>query len=210
MPDRPRLFLITPPLAEAAPFVPLLEAAVSAADVACVLLRLTARDGGQAEALVRALAPIAQRQGAAVLVPDDPRLAVRAEADGVHLSSDGPVLAEALAALQPARIVGVGALPDRDAAMRAGEAGVDYVMFGGPEADGDHARTLEQAQWWAEIFNVPCVAYAQSPALVGVLAGTGAEFVALCEGLWDAPDAIAGRLRDAERALAPLSSELAR
>ena len=204
MSDPSRLFLITPPLAEAAAFAPLLEAAVSATDVACVLLRLAARDSGDAKAIVRALAPIAQRHGAAVLVPDDPRLAVRAEADGVHLSGDGAALAEALAALQPDRIVGIGALADRDAAMQAGEAGVDYVMFGGPDADEDHAHTLEQAQWWAEIFNVPCIVYAQSPAFVAELAATGAEFVALCEGLWDEPDSIATKLRGAERALTRL------
>ena len=199
--ERSRLFLITPPLDDAAAFSARLEAAVGAADVACVLLRTATRDAGAAKSIVRALAPIAQKRGAAVLVENDARLAVRAEADGVHLSGDGPSLDEALAAMKPDRIVGIGALPDRDAAMQAGETGIDYLMFGGPGSEQSHDDVLEQAAWWAEIFNVPCVAYAHRPDLAGALARTGAEFVALCDGLWDAPD-VARAVREADVALA--------
>ena len=210
MSDRPRLFLISPPLADAARFAPLLEAAVGAADVACVLLRTPALDPGAAKTILRALAPIAQARGAAVLVETDPRLAVRADVDGVHLLGAGPALDDALAALKPDRIVGVGAFEDRDEAMRAGETGVDYLMFGGPDAPEDHDTIVDLAGWWAEIFNVPCVAYAHGPDQVGALARTGAEFVALCAGLWDAPpDSVASTIRTAELALA-LVEEAAR
>ncbi len=215
MSEPSRLFLITPPVTDAAGFAPLLEAAVGAADVACVRLRTATRDPREAEAIVRALAPIAQRRGAAVLVDLESRLAVRAGADGVHVGgvhvggihvdgvhadSDLPELEEALAALRPGRIVGAGAA-DRDAAMRAGEAGADYVMFGGPEAGFDHEHILDEADWWAAIFNVPCVAYAHHPDLVGELAQTGVEFVALCDGLWDDPGAVAATVRAASLAL---------
>ncbi len=47
--------------------------------------------------------------------------------------------------------------------MEAGERDIDYVMFGEPRADGfvpPLAQTIERAEWWAAIFNVPCVAYA--------------------------------------------------
>ncbi len=200
--EPPRLFLITPPVDDAARFAAQLEAAVGAADVACVLLRTATRDAGAAKAIVRALAPIAQKRGAAVLVENDARLAVRAEADGVHVSGDdGPPLDEALAAMKPDRIVGIGALADRDMAMQAGETGVDYLMFGGPGSALTHDEIYDQASWWAEIFNVPCVAYAHRPDLAGVLAQTGAEFVALGDGLWDAPD-IAKAVREADLALA--------
>ena len=208
MSRRSRLFLITPLVADAASFAPLLEAAVGAADVACVLLRTHAHEAG-AKAIVRALAPLAQRHGAAVLVEADPRLAMRAEVDGVHLAGAGagPALEEALAALQPDRIVGVGALGDRDEAMRAGEAGVDYLMFGGPDAPAGHDEIADQAGWWAEIFNVPCVAYAQHPKLAGALARTGAEFVALCEGLWDAPEGVAATIRAADFEMNPIEED---
>jgi len=38
----------------------------------------------------------------------------------------------------------------RDEAMRAGEAGADYIGF-----DGENAADL--AQWWSELFTLPCV-----------------------------------------------------
>lgn len=200
----PRLFLITPPVADAALFAPLLEAAVAAVDVACVLLRTRARDEGEAKSIIRVLAKIAQAGDAAALV-EDARLAARVDADGVHVSGSGQTLDEALAALKPRRIVGCGDLAGRDAAMAAGEAGVDYLMFGGPgrgdHDTSDHDAILEQVAWWATIFNVPCVGYAGAPSLAGEIARAGAEFVALCDGLWDAPDEIAMRLREVTLAL---------
>ena len=203
-----RLFLITPPVADAEAFKPVLQAAMGAADIACVLLRTETMDEGTAKAIIKALGPTIQDAGAALLVAHDTRLAARIDADGVHIEKANAVL-DAVAALQPKKIVGVGALADRDEAMAAGEAGVDYVMFGGP-GDADTAEdVLERTSWWAEIFNVPCVGYAHTPADVGPLAAAGAEFVALCDGLWDDPSAIAGILAAAVRALQPIA-EIAR
>jgi thiamine-phosphate pyrophosphorylase len=202
MTDAPRLFLITPPVTNADDFAPLLATAVGAAEVACVLLRTAARDDGETKAIVKALAPIAQDKGAALLLAGDQRLAARTEADGLHVAGAGPTLSEALAALQPKKIVGVGALVGRDAAMVAGESGADYVMFGGPDDPESAESVLERAGWWAEIFNVPCVAYAHRPDLVAALAATGVEFVALCDGLWDDQAAIAAIVRGAADSLA--------
>ena len=202
MTDAPRLFLITPPIADAEAFRPLLEAAVGAAEIACVLLRTAARDDGETKAIVKSLASIVQDSGAALLLVADHRLAARTEADGVHVAGSGPDLAEALAALQPRRIVGAGALVGRDAAMVAGELGVDYVMFGGPDDPESAESVLERASWWAEIFNVPCVGYAHRPELVFELASTGVEFVALCDGVWDDPIAIETIVRGAAESIA--------
>jgi thiamine-phosphate pyrophosphorylase len=49
----------------------------------------------------------------------------------------------------------------------------------------------ERVAWWAEVFETPCVAYAASLAEVGTLASAGADFVALGEWIWDAPDSLA-------------------
>lgn len=201
MSDAPRIFLITPPVADDRRFAPLLEAAVAATDIACVLLRTAGRDDGEVKAIIRALAPIAQRGGAALLVDRDPHLAARVDADGVHIDRVGPALEDAIAALQPGKIVGAGALANRDEAMQAGEAGVDYVMFGGPESEESHESVRERAAWWADIFNVPCVAYARHPDLAVTLARTGAEFVALCEGLWGEPATVTATLRTVRRAI---------
>ena len=65
--EAPRLFLITPRLEEAAAFRPLLEAALEAADVACLLIRASSRDEGTLKAIVRELAPA--RPGAGRRLP---------------------------------------------------------------------------------------------------------------------------------------------
>ena len=69
--------------------------------------------------------------------------------------------------------------------MDAGEAGVDYVMFGEPRPDGSLPplpAVIERASWWAEIFETPCIAYAPDAESVPALVETGAEFLAL--GAW--------------------------
>ena len=153
-------------------------------------------------AIVKALAPVVQDSGAALLLALDHRLAARTEADGIHVTGSGPALAEALAALRPRKIVGAGALVGRDATMVAGDSGADYVMFGGPDDPESAESVLERASWWAEIFNVPCVAYAHRPDLVFDLAATGVEFVALCDGIWDDPAATAAIVRRAAESIA--------
>ncbi len=210
-PEAPRLYLITPPISDAAAFKPLLEAALGATAVACVLLRVAARDEGDAKAILRALVPVVQAHDAAALIQRDARLAARVDADGVHLKApDRTTLDEALASLRSKKggddekIVGVGALPGRDAAMAAGETGVDYLMFGFPGGPDDADAVLDQVSWWAEIFNVPCVGYVAHPDEAIDVARAGAEFVALCEGLWDAPDAIAATLRAVAAAIVPV------
>ena len=124
------------------------------------------------------------------VVEAEPREAARLKADGVHLSATDPHLDEALRALKPDGIVGVGALSSRDVAMTAGEADVDYLMFGEPRPDGyvpPLLTTLDQTRWWAEIFNVPCVAYAARLDDVWPLVEAGAEFVALRDAVWSDP-----------------------
>ena len=211
-PDAPRLYLITPPVDDAAAFKPLLEAALGAVDVACVLLRVAARDEGEAKSILRTLVPVVQAHDAAALVERDARLAARVDADGVHLKgSDGASLDETLGASRPKKaggvekIVGIGPLAGRDAAMEAGEKGVDYLMFGFP--GGAEDAVAEQVSWWAEIFNVPCVGYAGRPDEAIAIARAGAEFVALCEGLWDAPDTLAATLRAVAAAVVPVGDE---
>lgn len=204
MPDvRARLYLMTPLLRAASDIVPGLEATLTAGDVACLLLRVQDLPERDAKQLIREVAQIVQRNGTALLV-EDPRVAARTGADGVHVSGPGDALASALESLKPERIVGVGNLASRDAAMRAGEDGVDYLMFGEPRAgEGASARegTLEQVAWWAEIFNVPCVGFAGALDDVEALALAGADFVALEDAVWRDPRGAAAAVAEAQAAV---------
>jgi thiamine-phosphate pyrophosphorylase len=177
---RPRLYLITPALSSAEAFAPKLETALAAGDVACVLLRFATQDEGARKKIAKALAPAIQQAEAAALALDDPQLAARAGLDGAHVTGAGEKLEAALESLKPERIVGVGALESRDAAMTVGETEADYLLFGALDArDNDAAATLEWTCWWAEVFNVPCVGVAHAPGEVEALAKSGAEFLGL-------------------------------
>lgn len=66
--------------------------------------------------------------------------------------------------------------------MTAGELGADYVMFGEPDAAGRRPAfdtTLERTDWWAQLFEPPCVAFAASLDEVEALAEAGADFIAI-------------------------------
>ncbi len=176
----PRLYLVTPAIADAAAFAPVLKAALAAGDVAAVLLRLANGDDRTQINRVKALAPCVQAAGAALLLDGHAGLIARGGADGAHVAA--PEVTDALEALKPDWIVGVGAVSSRHGAMTAAEAGCDYVMFGEPDAQGHRPpfeTTLERVAWWAEVFEIPCVAYAASREEITPLIEAGADFIAV-------------------------------
>lgn len=206
----PQFLLVTPPVDDPAAFRPALEAALATGALDVVLLRLA--PGADARRVVAPLKAPVQEAGAALLIeaPEDPRLVARLGLDGVHVPAPGPRFREALEALKPERIVGIGGLKARHDAMEAGEMDVDYVMFGEPRPDGTLpplAQVAERAQWWASIFNTPCVAYAPDLASIGTLVATGAEFIGLGPWVFEGEDPAAmiaeARRMAKERAAAP-------
>lgn len=207
--DPPRLYLITPPIRDAAAFAPQLEEALSACDIACVLLRADGRDFNENKRIIAAMTPLAQRRDVAALVAGDADLTIRANADGCHIEGAGEALKAALAALQPGRIVGAGGLATRDEAMIAGEYGADYVMFGGPDRAEPGGDLVERVAWWADIFNVPCVAYANATADVSDLAAAGADFIALGDSVFADPRGVGAALSDVMARLAALPAQTA-
>lgn len=200
MSDYPtRLYLVTPPVASMADLPVDFRDVVASRDVACLLLRLSDMPQRSAKEVVREVAAVVQDGDVALLV-EDARVAAHTGADGVHVSDAGQIFADALDSLKPERIVGVGGVLSRDDAMRVGEAGADYLMFGMTEGS-DAEETREAVGWWAEIFNVPCVGYAATLAEVEALAMAGAEFVALGDAVWQDPRGAAAALAEAQASL---------
>jgi thiamine-phosphate pyrophosphorylase len=201
--DSPRLYLLSPPLDRAEGFDDALSAALGAADVACVLLDLGQMGENEGARVATRLVGIAQSTGAAVVLTE-PRAVGRAKADGLHVRAAGealePALEDAVSAMKPDRIVGAGGFRSRHDAMSAGEADVDYVLFGEPAPDGwtpPLDDLLDRVEWWAEIFNVPCVGYAPTLAAVEDIAAAGADFVALREAVWNDPRGAAAAMGEA-------------
>lgn len=197
---QPRLYLVTPPLADVGAFAARLAAAMAAGDVAAVLLRLEDADERTLINRVKQLAPIVQQREAALLLDGHADLVARAGADGAHLTGIAD-FDQALATLKPERIAGCGGLETRHDAMVAAEQGADYVMFGEPDTH-DHrpafAAIEERVSWWAEVFEAPCVGFAGAPEEVAALVAAGADFVALGDWIWQASD-IAAVIADAAR-----------
>jgi thiamine-phosphate pyrophosphorylase len=192
----PRLYLVTPAIADAQAFAATLAAALDAGDVAAVLLRLAEADERTQINCAKTLCPVVQGKDAALLIDGHIDIVARAGADGTH-STGITLFEDAIARLKPERIVGVGGLVTRHDAMTAAEFGADYVMFGEPGADGERrglAAIEERAAWWAELFEAPCVAYAASLDDVAPLVKAGADFIALGDWLWRDPQAIAATI----------------
>jgi len=197
-----RLYLVTPPLADPQAAAAVLGPALGAAEVAAVLLRLAAADERTLVNRIKEIAPMVQARGAALLVEGHAGLAARAGADGAHLSGIAAVK-EAIEALKPERIVGAGGLASRHDAMLAAEAGADYIMFGEPDAAGKRPSfeaIRERVEWWAEVFEIPCVAHAASLGEIGELAA--AEFIALGPDILSDPRGPAAAVADAAARLA--------
>jgi thiamine-phosphate pyrophosphorylase len=207
------LYLVTPPLAaaDANAFAEQFAEVLDAAAIACALVRFApVTQAADAKAIVAPILRAAIAADCALLIENDGRLAARLGADGVHVSGAGAELAAAVESLKPERIVGAGFLPTRDDAMTAGEMGADYVMFGEPRrgASASDVKALaERVAWWAEIFETPCVAYAETVAAVAALADAGADFVALGDAVWASPSPFEAA-RAAEAALAGVGSDV--
>ena len=206
----PRIYLMTPQVSDAAPFAGELAAALERADVAAVLMRLAETGERTKINNVKALAPLVQDRGIALILHGDLDIVARGGADGAHLTGIETFL-PALQTLKPDRIAGCGGLATRHDAMAAAEQGADYVMFGDSRALLGDARTgarplvdavLERVGWWAEVFQIPCVAVAASLDEVAALAAAGADFIAVGDFIWSDPRGAAAALADAQARIA--------
>lgn len=193
----PRLYLIAEE-GLAFPSPAAFAAVLGFAPVAAVLVR--AGDGAVRPdpAQIAPMAAAVQARGLPFLLENSPELVTESGADGCHVAEPSK-LAATLGALKPGFIVGAGGLRTRHDAMVAGEAGADYVMFGEPDAEGRRPGTaalLERVSWWTEVFEVPCVGYADDMDTAEALARAGADFVAVGAWVWTDPRGAAAALAE--------------
>jgi thiamine-phosphate pyrophosphorylase len=199
----PRLYLATPEVEDPALLVSSLPGLLAAADVAAVLLRLKMADQRSMISRVKTLAPAIQNAGAALLLDGHVELVARAGADGAHVSGLA-ALEKALPSLKPDRIAGVGGLATRHDSMAAGEKGADYVLFGEPDANGKRPSAdaiAERLDWWAELFEPPCVAWAASRDEARAFVLAGADFILVGEAVWADPRGASAALAEIGQAI---------
>jgi thiamine-phosphate pyrophosphorylase len=189
-----RLYLITPPaLPDLESFVQTLTRTLNAGDVAALQIRLKDVDDDTVRRVVDAVRPVAQDRDVAVILNDRPDLAAETGCDGVHIGQDDAPYAQARKIMGPDAIVGVTCHDSRHAAMEAAEAGADYVAFGAfyptETKDAKTEATLDLLTWWQDVMTVPCVAIGGiTPDNAKPLVDAGADFIAVCSGVWSCPE----------------------
>lgn len=188
---RCRLYLITPPDPAPDDFAPSLAEALDGGDVACVQLRMPDADDGALVRAARTLMPICHERDVAFLVNGHIDVAATLGVDGVHIGRAEGV-AEARRRLGAGVIVGVSCGGSRDDAMRAGEAGCDYVSFGALFASATlpdaNIVATDVVAWWSELMVVPCVAVGGlTPANCANAVAAGADFIAVSAAVWNEP-----------------------
>jgi len=189
-----RLYILTPPqISDLSAFAEVFEKTLDAGDVACVQLRLKDVDDSVIRRACEKLRPIAQKREVAFLMNDRPDLAAELDCDGVHVGQDDTPYSEARRIVGTDAIVGVTCHDSRHLAMTAGEAGADYVAFGAffptttktPKGQPEP----ELLHWWTELFTVPSVAIGGiTTENAQVLIESGADFLAVCNGIWEHKD----------------------
>jgi len=203
-----RLYLITPPrIDDPAAFLPRLQDALDAGDVAALQIRLKDAPDEAIRAAVRLLAPAAQIRGVAVILNDRPDLARELGCDGVHVGQEDASCVEARRLLGPEATVGVTCHDSRHLAMEASEAGADYVAFGAffPTTTKDAASRAEPEllSVWQQTMQTPCVAIGGITAdNARGLAAAGADFLAVCGGVWADPEGAAAAVKSLNAAIA--------
>ena len=192
------LYLITPPrINDLAAFASRLDAAMRAAPVAAVQLRLkegeSIADSSVVVQAAETIYPIVRAHGGLCLLNDSAQLAADTGADGVHLGQGDGDVASARALLGPDAVIGVTCHSSKDLAFDAVKAGADYVAFGAVFPTQTKAAPtvaeLELFQWWHEAMTTPSVAIGGiTPNNAAQVVAAGADFLAVSAGVWEWPD----------------------
>ena len=186
------LYLISPPDVGGS-FPDRLKAAVSGGPVAAFQLRVKDVDQHELARLAEPLQRICAEAGVAFIVNDSISLAKRLDADGVHLGQSDGDPRDARSILGPSKQIGVTCHASRHLAMEAGEAGADYVAFGAfyptTTKPSEHRPEPAILRWWASLFEIPCVAIGGiTPDNAKPLVDAGADFIAVCNAVWESGD----------------------
>ncbi|WP_018948016.1 thiamine phosphate synthase [Thioalkalivibrio sp. ALMg11] len=149
--------------------------------------------GDAREAIARELVALAHAHAALCIINDDTDLAARVDADGVHLGRDDPDPADARRRLGPHAVIGISCYNELDQARAAQTAGASYVAFGSvfpsptkPDAARADLELLREAR---ATLDLPiCAIGGITPANAPEVVATGADLLAVIQGVSAAPD----------------------
>ena len=194
-----QIYLLTPPVIDdVAQFCTQLAPLLASGHVSVVQIRLKSANGDAMEdsALIQTATPIVQlckAAGVSALMNDRPDLAVQIGADGVHLGQDDMDYFSSRELLGRDAIIGITCHNSKELAFKAANSGADYVAFGAffqtPTKTPKSRAELEILSWWQEAVEIPSVAIGGiSPDNAAAIIAAGADFIAVCSGVWDHKD----------------------
>ena len=196
-----RLYLITPDaIPDLKAFAKILADALEAGDVACLQLRLKNVSDEAIRDAVKALMPVCHKHDVAFILNDRPDLAAELGCDGVHIGPEDMPYDEARKVMGKDATVGVTCKDSYHDAMELAEAGADYVAFGAFFPTTTKETTArpdpELLATWSQMTVVPCVAIGGiTVENCPILVQAGADFIAVCSGVWKYPQGAAAAVR---------------
>ncbi|MCR4347852.1 MAG: thiamine phosphate synthase [Sulfuricaulis sp.] len=139
------------------------------------------------------IAKLCRQHGALFIINDDLDLALKTQADGVHLGREDAALAKARERLGPRTIIGVSCYNELARAETAQAQGADYIAFGRffpsrtkPQAVQASLDLLREAK---KKLRIPVVAIGGiTPENGAALIAAGADALAVIEGVFGQPD----------------------
>jgi thiamine-phosphate pyrophosphorylase len=160
-----------------------------------------------------ALRAMTRRYAALLIINDDPQLAKRVQADGVHLGQDDATISAARALLGEDAIIGVSCYNRFELAQQASARGADYIAFGRffashtkPHAVRAELDLLRRAQ---QELAIPVAAIGGITAEnAGDLIAAGADMLAVVHDLFGHDD-IEAAARRYKRCFTPTSTAIA-
>jgi len=139
-----------------------------------------------------ALAALCQKFGATFIVNDHLDLAMKVDADGVHLGADDGELAAARKKLGPGKLLGASCYDSLELAQAARNAGADHIAFGSIYASPSKPAAVRAP---LDLFAKAGALGLPMVAIGGITADNalpvveaGADALAVISDIFDAPD----------------------
>ncbi len=190
-PERCRIYLISPlEMPDVGEFARVLEETFSGGDIACFQLDLYKAGDEEVMAAAAKLMPICRANDVPFLINQDPDLAGKIGADGVHLGQHNVSCARARELLGDEAIIGVTCNNSFDLGLASAEEGATYVSFG-PFHSSWILQGMERAErslleaWAGGPGQLPSIANGGIKLdNAAPLVEAGADFIALCSSIW--------------------------
>ncbi|ARE39146.1 thiamine-phosphate pyrophosphorylase [Rhodovulum sp. P5] len=198
-PERPQIYLVTPPAFDLDTFPDRLAAVLDAHEIACLRLSMATKDEDSVARAADTLREVAHARDVPLVIETHVGLVERLGLDGVHLADGSRNVRKTRKALGADAIIGAFCAASRHDGITAGEAGADYIAFGpvGSSALGDGTRAEHDLfAWWSEMIELPVVAEGALDAGIIAELTPVTDFFAIGEEIWGEEDAAAalGRL----------------